>query len=331
VSSGTAGLHAAVIAAGIQDGDNVITTPFSFVASANCILYERANPIFVDIDSETLNIDPERIEDKVKEIRATGREVKAILPVHIFGQPCDMDPIMEIAERYGLVVLEDACEAIGAEYHRRKVGTFGLASVFSFYPNKQITLGEGGVIVTDDEEFAETCRSIRNQGRGRDGTWLQHVRLGYNYRLAEMAAAMGVAQLERIDELLEKRELVARRYTDQLSEIPGLRVPSISPETTRMSWFVYVIQLDANLDRERIMEHLEARGIATRPYFASIHLQPFYQSLNVNKKGSLPVTEMVASTSLALPFYGNMTEEEVDFVCKNLVQTITNNSCRSRS
>lgn len=322
VSSGTAGLHACVIAAGIKDGDRVLTTPFSFVASANCILYERAIPVFVDIDPDTMNIDPEKMADKLKELEAGGIRAKAALPVHIFGQPCDMDPIMDLAERYDLTVIEDACEAIGAEYNTRKAGTFGLAAVFSFYPNKQMTLGEGGVIVSDDLEFAQLCRSIRNQGRGRDNTWLDHIRLGYNYRMDELSAALGVAQLERVEELLEKRRTVATFYKERLAEMPGVQVPYNALETTRMSWFLYVIRLDAASSRDRIMVDLETRGIPTRPYFSPIHLQPFYQSGLGHRKGDFPVTEAVASSTLALPFHGKMTEEQVDYVCENLREVI---------
>lgn len=322
VSSGTAGLHTCVIAAGIKDGDRVLTTPFSFVASANCILYERAIPVFVDIDRDTLNMSWERTEDKLRELEAAGSSAKAVLPVHVFGQPCHMGSAMNLAHRHGLTVIEDACEAIGAEYNHQKVGTFGSAGVFSFYPNKQMTLGEGGVIVTNDQEFAELCRSIMNQGRDRSKTWLNHIHLGYNYRLDELSAALGVAQLERLEELLEKRQCVASWYNARLAEMMGVQVPYIAPETTRMSWFVYVIRLHPRLDRSRIMAYLKSRGIPTRPYFTPIHLQIFYQTELGYRKGDFPITEEVASSTLAIPFHGNMTEDQVEYVCENLRQII---------
>ncbi len=219
VSNGTCGLHFAVKVAGLKEGDEVITTPFSFVASANCILYERARPVFVDIEPRSLNMDVNLIVDAI-----TPR-TRAILPVHVFGHPCPMDEILSIARRHRLLVIEDACEALGAEYDGRKVGTFGDCAVFAFYPNKQMTTGEGGVIVTDNEEFAKAFRSLRNQGRDDDGTWLRHVRLGYNYRLSELSAALGVAQLERVDELLTKRAKVAHWYTQRLRDREGIEVP----------------------------------------------------------------------------------------------------------
>lgn len=322
VNSGTSGLHTCVIASGIEAGDRVITTPFSFVASSNCILYERAIPVFVDIDPKTLNIDPQKVDDKLRELEANAVHAKAILPVHVFGQPCDMSTIMDMANRRGIVVIEDACEAIGAEYGDKKAGTFGRASVFSFYPNKQITLGEGGIIVTDDEQFAELCRSIRNQGRDTSNTWLNHIRLGYNYRLDELSAALGVAQLERIDEILEKRHAVATLYSECLAGIQGVTIPYVAPQTTRMSWFVYVIQLSYALDRDAVMTELQARGIPTRPYFTPIHLQKFYQADLGYREGDFPITEEVASSTLALPFHNNMTELQVEYVCENLSEII---------
>lgn len=318
VCNGTAGLHTSILASGVKNDDLVLTTPFSFIASANCILYQGATPIFVDIDPDTLNIDSQKLEIKLKELYASGRDVKAVLPVHVFGQPCDMNPIMYLAEQWNIDVIEDACEAVGAEYINRKVGTFGLAAVFSFYPNKQMTLGEGGVIVTDDEEFADLCRSIRNQGRNKDKSWLDHIRLGYNYRLNELSAALGVGQLERIEELLEKRRVVASLYNERLSGIEGVRIPYTDHKTNKMSWFVYVIRLDSNLDRNNIMASLESSGIPTRPYFAPIHLQHFYRTSMGYREGDFPITESIASSTLALPFYGDMTEAQVDYVCEKL-------------
>lgn len=312
VASGTAGLHLAVIAAGIGEGDEVITTPFSFVSSANCILYERGTPVFVDIDPHTLNIDPSLIEGAI-----TPR-TKAILPVHAFGQPADMDPILNIAARYRLHVLEDSCEAIGAEYKGRKAGSLGEAGVFAFYPNKQMTTGEGGIIVTNNDEWADLFRSLRNQGRDVFDAWLNHSRLGYNYRLDELSAALGVAQVGRLEELLQKREQVARMYNERLKDMPGVCLPYLANTTTRMSWFIYVVRLANQIDRQQVMAKLEQQGIPSRPYFSCIHLQPFYQKKYGFKTGDFKVAESVARSTLALPFHGNMSEAEIDYVCAGL-------------
>jgi len=316
VSSGTTGLHLCVIAAGIGEGDEVITTPFSFISSANCVLYERARPVFVDIEPDTLNIDPGRIEDAI-----TPR-TRAILPVDAFGQPADYGPIGEIAERHGLVVIQDACEALGAEYEGRKAGTQGDTAVFAFYPNKQMTTGEGGMIVTDDDDWDALYRSLRNQGRDVFDAWLNHTRLGYNYRLGEMSAALGVAQLQRIEELLTKRERVAQMYNERLSAADGVTIPHVAPATTRMSWFVYVVRLSPQIDRNWVMEELGRRGIPSRPYFTPIHLQPFYRQTFGYGEGDFPVTERVGRLVLALPFYGNLEEDQVDYVCDSLREVI---------
>jgi perosamine synthetase len=315
VNSGTAGLHLCIKAVGIGEGDEVITSPFSFISSANCILFERATPIFVDIDPKTLNIEAGRIEEKI-----TPR-TKALLPVHVFGQPCDMDKIMAIAGEYDVPVIEDACEAIGAEYKGRKVGTFGHCAVFSFYPNKQMTTGEGGAILTDDEEWTELFRSFRNQGRGKGGGWLAHERLGYNYRLDELSSALGVAQLERIEELLAKREKVAQMYNQLLANIDQVEIPHISPQVI-MSWFVYVVRLASGVDRDRVMARLEEKGVASRPYFSPIHLQPFYRQMFGFKEGDFPITEAAARSTLALPFHSSLDEESVEYVCNALGELI---------
>jgi perosamine synthetase len=316
VSSGTAGLHLCVRAAGIGEGDEVITTPFSFVASANCALYERARPVFVDIQLDSLNIDPDRIEGAI-----TPR-TRAILPVHAFGQPADMDPILDIARRHNLWVIEDACEAIGAEYKERKAGGVGHAGVFAFYPNKQMTTGEGGIIVTNREDWDALFRSLRNQGRDVFDAWLNHTRLGYNYRLDELSAALGVAQLGRIEELVSKRQRVAQMYNERLEQAKGIAIPFIAPTTTRMSWFVYVIRLAPEIDRATAIGELGERGIPSRPYFAPIHLQPFYRQMFGYREGDFPITERVAHSVLALPFHGNMTVEQVDYVCESLADVI---------
>lgn len=322
VSSGTAGLHLSVVAAGVGPGDEVITTPFSFVASSNVMLYQGAIPIFADIDPETLNIDPQWVEKKIKERRALGKRVKAIMPVHVFGQPADMQSLMEIATRYQVALIEDACEAIGAKYKGRSVGTFGKAAVFAFYPNKQMTTGEGGMIVTDDEEWARLFRSLRNQGRDDNGTWLRHIRLGYNYRLDEMSAALGLSQLRRIEDLLQKRDRVAQIYNQRLSKMKGVEGPWISPDTTRVSWFVYVIRLAPGIDRDAVVDELAAQGIPARPYFAPIHLQSFYQERFGFRPGDFPVTEQVAKSTLALPFSGMHEEAQIDLVCETLSQVL---------
>ena len=360
VSSGTAGLHLGAIAAGVGQGDLVLTTPFSFVASANVILYERAIPVFVDIDPKTLNIDPALVAEAVHDLTQGGPSAqrwlpptmrnpksrirnpksripnpkskilnpKSILPVHAFGQPADMDPILEVAQEYDLTVLEDACEALGAEYKGRRIGTQPetcnrkLAAVFAFYPNKQITTGEGGMIVTDRDDWDALFRSLRNQGRDVFDAWLNHSRLGYNYRLDEMSAALGLAQLNRIEELLGRRERVAQWYNERLKDMEGLQVPYIAPATTRMSWFVYVIRLRPGIDRRTVMAALEERGIPSRPYFTPIHLQPFYRERFGYRAGDFPMTEEVARSTLALPFSGVMAEEQVEYVCRHLPAAI---------
>lgn len=316
VNSGTSGLHLAMIAAGVGEGDEVITPSFSFIASANCILYERAKPVFVDIDPLTGNIDPQAIEAAITD------RTKAIIPVHAFGQPADMDPILEIARKHDLIVIEDACEAIGAEYKGRRAGTIGQAAVFAFYPNKQMTTGEGGMIVTDNEDWANLFRSLRNQGRDVFDAWLNHTRLGYNYRLDELSAALGLAQIRRIDDLLAKRERVAGWYNERIDTIAGIHKPYIGPTTTRMSWFVYVIRCEDGIDRNLLMAALSENGVPSRPYFTPIHLQPFYREQFGWQRGDLPHTEKAGDTFLALPFSGVMTEAQVEYVCTQLERAL---------
>lgn len=311
VNSGTSGLHLCVKSIGITKGDEVITTPFSFVASSNCILFEGGKPEFVDINPDTLNIDSENIGD------AITRNTKAILPVHVFGQPCEMDAIMNIAEEHNLAVIEDACEAVGAEYNGKKAGTFGDASVFAFYPNKQMTTGEGGMIVTDNDNIARLCRSMRNQGRSDDEEWLNHVRLGYNYRLDEMSCAVGLGQLGRIEELLKKREKVAKEYTRFLSNIDGITTQYLD-QKVRMSWFVYVVRVDEDINRNNVMKYLKEHGISCRPYFTPIHLQPFYRKIFGYKEGIFPMCEKVCNSTISLPFYGNMDTGTIGHVCSVL-------------
>jgi len=327
----------------------VLTTPFSFVSSANVILYERAIPVFVDIDPITLNIDPARVNEAVGDIcnhrestdrwlprslrghdhDQKGGKLKAILPIHAFGQPADMDPIIDTAREHGLQVIEDACEAVGAEYKGRKVGTQSDAAVFAFYPNKQMTTGEGGMIATNSDSWDAVFRSLRNQGRDVFDAWLTHSRLGYNYRLDEMSAALGLAQLKRLEELLSKRQGIAQWYNERLSGMDAVEIPCIAPTTTRMSWFVYVIRLAPELDREPVMEALLERGIPSRPYFTPIHLQPFYRERFGYRAGDFPVTEAAGRTCLALPFSSIMTEHQVDYVCQQL-EVVLKDSYKAR-
>jgi perosamine synthetase len=320
VSSGTAGLHVAVRALGIGSGDRVVTTAFSFVASVNCFLYEGAEAVFADIDPLTYNLDPASVESA---IASSDRRPTALLPVDVFGQPCDFGRLGAVAERHGLRVIEDSCEAIGATHAGRPAGSLGEAGVFAFYPNKQMTTGEGGVVVTDDPKVAELCRSLRNQGRGEGGDWLTHVRLGYNYRLDELSAAVGVAQVERLDTLIEERDDVARRYTASLSKIEGVSLPRLAKETTRMSWFVYVVTLDRGLDREKVSAELAARRVPTRPYFRPIHLQPYFRERFGELEGSLPITEDIGRRSLALPFHGRLSDESIGYVTDALREAIS--------
>ena len=317
VSSGTAGLHICMVAAGVGPDDEVITSPFSFVASANCILYERATPVFVDIDPETLNIDPGKIESAI-----TSR-TRAIIPVHIFGQPADMDPILAIAQRHNLLVIEDACEAIGAEYKGRRVGALGKAGAFAFYPNKQATAGEGAVLVTNDETWANLFRSLRNQGRDQFDEWLMHSRLGYNYRLSELNAAVGMVQMKRIESLLRKRENVANEYLKRLRKIEEVSPLRLALTTTRMSWFVYPVRFSEGINRDLVMTLLAERGIPSRPYFMPIHLQPFYRKRFGHDRGDFPESEKAGSSILALPFYSDMKPEEVALVCDTLTEVVS--------
>jgi len=332
VNSGTAGLHLCVRAAGIGPGDIVITTPFSFVSSSNVILFENAIPVFVDIDPRTGNMNPELLADAAKNIKKhlprvgatrASPKVKAILPVDVFGQPADMDAINAVAKEHGLTVIEDSCEALGATYKGKQAGTLGDYGVFAFYPNKQITTGEGGVIITDNDKAADLMRALRNQGRAPGDTWLQHTYMGYNYRIDEMSAAMGASQMTRLDELLSKREQVAAWYEARLSDIAGVEVPYVEPYTTRMSWFVYVIRFEERINRDEIAKRLEARGIPVRPYFLPIHLQPYIAEQFGYKEGDFPVTEDLGRRGLAIPFSGVMTEEQVDFVCTILREELT--------
>jgi len=349
VNSGTSGLHLAVKSLGIGEDDAVITTPFSFIASANCILYEKALPIFVDIEPRTYNIDPQKIDKYIRDNcirhgvtgniidRRTGKRIKAILPVHIFGHPCDMSKIIELAHKYNLYIIEDACEALGAEYYSErqevkgerarssklkpqtsKVGTFGDLGVFAFYPNKQITTGEGGMIVTNDENIALLCKSLRNQGRDMNGGWLAHSKLGYNYRISDINCALGIAQLERIGEILNSRERVALTYNEVL------RGSVKCPETldgNKRSWFVYVACLPEQFskkERDDVLAQLCDLGIACNNYFPPIHMQPFYRKMFGYTEGDFEITEAISERTIALPFHNNLKQHEILYVVDNL-------------
>jgi len=319
VNSGTSALHLIIRALGIKDDDEVITTPFSFISSANCILFERARPVFADIDPLTLNIDVNRIEERI-----TGK-TKAILVVDIFGYPADWDRLEQIAKEHNLKLVEDSCEALGAEYKGRKAGTFGEAAAFAFYPNKQMTTGEGGVIATNNREIADLCRSMRSQGRGDGDEWLEHQRLGYNYRLSDINCALGIAQLERIEVLLAKRERVAQMYNMKLEDWQEVRMPCSSPKVRR-SWFVYVVVLEdrySKENRDKILQELRRQGIGCRNYFTPIHLQLFYVKMLGFRQGDFPVTEHVSERTIALPFYNNLSEPEIDFVVQNLKEIVS--------
>lgn len=337
VNSGTAGLHLTVRAAGIGAGDLVLTTPFSFVASTNALLFENAVPVYVDVDPVTGNMDPVLLAEAARDLMAGGKaaqkwlprrtsgngRLKAILPVDVFGQPVDWDPINAVAREYGLKVIEDSCEALGATYKNKKAGRFGDFGLFAFYPNKQMTTGEGGIIITDDEQSANFMRALRNQGRAPGDTWLSHTYLGYNYRLDEMSAALGIAQLRRMDEMLAKREAVAGWYAQGLAGIPGIEVPRVAPGTTRMSWFVYVIRLSPGTNRASLAERLEARGVPIRPYFLPIHLQPYMVERFGYVEKDYPITEELGERGVAVPFSGVMTREQVEYVCEVLRQEVT--------
>lgn len=321
VNSGTSGLHLIIRALGIKNGDEVITTSFSFIASSNCILFEKAKPIFVDIDEKTFNMDVLKIEEKITD------KTKAILAVDVFSQPADWDELKKIAKKHKLFLIEDSAEALGSEYKGKKCGGFGDAAVFAFYPNKQITTGEGGVILTDNEKIYKLCRSMANQGRRVEGgKWLEHIMLGYNYRLDEMSCALGISQMQRIKEILKKRETVAELYNEKLKDISGLEIPCIKPGN-KLSWFVYVIKLAEKFSavkRDRIIQEMAERGIQCSNYFQAIHLQPFYKNEFSYKEGDLPVAENISRRTLALPFFNNLSEKEIDFVIKNLKEALLN-------
>ncbi|MEM9414935.1 MAG: DegT/DnrJ/EryC1/StrS family aminotransferase [Planctomycetota bacterium] len=334
VSSGTAGLHLVLSALGVGPGDEVVTTPFSFIASANCILMVGATPKFVDICPQSLNMDPAKLD------AAITPKTKAVIAVEVFGQTKHMDAIEAIARKHEVPLIEDACEGLGGLLGDRPVGGFGRASVFGFYPNKQITTGEGGMIVTDDDHLADQCRSLRNQGRaqmgavlgsGKDdtqaapdtGAWLDHPRLGYNYRLSEIAAALGVVQMDRLDGMLAARRHVAERYTGMLLDQPDLILPAATPgEESKLSWFVYVVRLGTQYNREardRVIAGMRRHDIGAANYFPCIHLQPVYRERFGFAPGDFPIAESISERTLALPFHNHLSHKQADLVCQTLV------------
>jgi perosamine synthetase len=317
VSSGTAGLHLATRAAGIQQGDEVITTPFSFVASANCAVYEGAKPVFCDIDPRTFNIDPAAAAAAVTD------GTSGLLPVHIFGYPADMPALERLASEKGLWIVEDACEALGATHgDGSAVGARGNPAVFAFYPNKQMTTGEGGIVVSPDAATKERIDSERNQGRAPDMGWLDHDRLGFNYRLTDIACALGIAQLEKLDELLAARARVASLYNQALAGVEGLDLPCPDEGGDRRSWFVYVVQLPPGVGRDETIKALREGGIDSKPYLPAIHLMSYYREAFGHRDGEFPVCEDVSARSIALPFFPGLTEGEVDRVATELIQII---------
>ncbi|HET8528657.1 MAG TPA: DegT/DnrJ/EryC1/StrS family aminotransferase, partial [Gaiellaceae bacterium] len=312
VSSGTAGLHLLCVAAGIRPGDEVITSPYSFAASANCFVYEGGVPVFADVDARTLNMDPDAVRAAV-----TAR-TKAIVAVDIYGRPCELDELRAIADEHGLALIEDACEALGARYKGAPLGSHGPSAVFAFYPNKQLTTGEGGVVVTHSEEEWRLLRSLRNQGRGDAGGWLEHVRLGFNYRMSDVTAALGIGQVEKLDEILGLRAAVAARYDELLRGIDGVELPLADDDEHVRSWFVYVVALPDNAARERVIAALERERIGFNRYLPSIHLQPYMRERYGFRKGMCPVSEDLSARTLALPFFTGLERDAQERVAEVL-------------
>ncbi|MFZ4755966.1 MAG: DegT/DnrJ/EryC1/StrS family aminotransferase [Miltoncostaeaceae bacterium] len=313
-SSGTAGLHCCLHALGIGPGDEVITSSFSFVASANVIVYTGATPVFAEVDPLTFNMDPAAVE------AAITPRTRAILIVDIFGYPADVPALMAIAERHGLAIVEDACQSIDGDFNGKKLGTYGHPAVYGFYANKQLTTAEGGVVLTDDDALYLLLKSLTNQGRSDDGAWLVHSRLGFNYRLSDVHAAIGIAQIERLDWMQDARTRIAGRYQARMASVDGVTPMYEGPQ--RRSWFVYAPRLDPDLDRDAIIGRLEAEGVSAKPYLPCIHLQPYYRTDHGHAPGELPVTEEISASTIALPFFCEMTDEQVDRVCDTMERAI---------
>ena len=326
VNSGTSGLHLCVKALGLAPGDEVLTTPFSFIATTNCLLYEGVTPVFVDIDPDTYNMDPDRLADALTE------RTRAILPVEIFGNPAHFERYEQFARDHDLLLIEDCCEALGGHLNGRAAGSFGNCGVFAFYPNKQLTTGEGGMIVTDDADLADCARSLRNQGRGSGGGWLTHARLGYNYRMSELAATIGVAQMERLEAILRRRRRVADWYHEALADIEEIHLPPMA-DPDRASWFVYVVRLADRFDhddRQAVVDALTARGIGCERYFQPIHLQPFIREMLRTEMGDFPHCERVSDRTVALPFFTTMRRDQIREVADELKAVLAGLSTRAR-
>jgi perosamine synthetase len=297
VSSGTAGLHMLCHIAGVEPGDEVVTSPVAFVATANCFIFEGGVPVFADVDPRTLNLDPAAVEAAITE------RTKGIVVVDMFGYPCELDELRAIAERHGLWLIDDSCEALGAEYRGAPIGSHGISGAFGFYPNKQITTGEGGIVTTHSEEERELIVSLRNQGRSYDSRWFHHVRLGFNYRITDIQAALGIGQLEKLDRMLELRSAAAARYTELLADVDGVEAPLADDADHKRSWFVYVVKLAPGVDRDAVVQSLSAQGIEAGLYVPAVHLQPYMQERYGFAEGMCPVAEDACSRTLALPFF----------------------------
>ncbi len=320
VNSGTSGLHLCVKSLGIADGDEVITTPFSFIATTNCVLFERGRPVFVDIDPETYNMDP------AATAAAITPKTKAILPVEVFGNTAHFDEYEQIARDNNLVMIEDCCEALGGVLDGRPAGNFGECGVFAFYPNKQITTGEGGMIVTDSEDIRDMCVSLRNQGRATEA-WLAHARLGYNYRMSDITAAIGEVQIQRLDEILDKRRRASQMYDEAFAPLAATGKIVLPPMAHResASFFVYVIRLAdefAPEARQAVMQHLQQQNIGCNCYFVPIHTQPYISELLGTSQGDFPVTERIAARTVALPFFANITQQQVTRVVDEVTKFV---------
>lgn len=315
-SSGTAALHLSLMALGIKEGDEVLVPSYTFVASVNCILYVGATPVFIDADPETFCICPKDIEKKL------SPKTKAIVSVDVFGHPAAHDELEALCEKHDLYLIDDSCEGIGAELNGQKVGKFGDVATFAFYPNKQVTTGEGGMIVTDCDDIARMCRTIMNQGRDSMSQWLEHVELGYNFRMSEVQAAIGVVQMDRLDEILKKRETVAEWYKKELESAPGMKLQVVK-KNAKMSWFVFVVTLEDGLDRDEVIRDLGECGVPSRAYFTPIHTQPYLKKYQTRGSDNLPVTNRVGKLTLALPFYGDMPHEDVEYVSAALKEVVS--------
>ena len=316
VSSGTAGLHMLCHIAGVKPGDEVITSPVSFVATANCFIFEGGVPVFADVDPHTLNLDPAAVEAAITD------RTKGIVVVDMFGYPCELDELRAIAERHGLWVIDDSCEALGAEYKGRPIGSHGVSGAFGFYPNKQIATGEGGMVTTHDEEEWELLKSLRNQGRSYDSRWFHHPRLGFNYRFTDIQAAVGIAQLEKLDRMLGMRSDAAARYAELLAGVDGIEVPHADDADHKRSWFVYVVKVAPGVDRDAVLERLSAQGIEAGHYVPAVHLQPYMRESYGFTEGTCPIAEDACDRTLALPFFPQLEAEDQERVVEALREAL---------